>query len=323
MALQQDTIDKIAPRAPADSTARARVLNRLSNEHRYLTALLGVLDTQTKALAPGGTPDYHTLRDIVDYLSNFPDQHHHPLEDAVYEKLRENYHASTSMVAELLAEHDDMAAVTQSLKQKLDAMCAGSQNVKRPVLQANLEEYLQLYHRHISMEEGETFPLAKEHLSESDWQEIERTMRAPEDPVFGAGVTRRYRKVVDALDAAGEELAEDIAIIEWLGMQTILDSGAVLVDGASQVFDVVKHHTRRSWQEAFELIKTAQQADAKHSNLDLPRLIIGNNLKRCGKCLRHSRKIQQSVTDSIRETWSWQRNALGSLLRPDKSEDTH
>ena len=322
MVLLKDTPKKTESRDRSESTAGEKVLRRLNNEHKYFSALLDALSMQIKELRPGGKPDYYTMRDMVDYLINFPDQYHHPMEDAVYEKLRENHHGSTSMVIELLAEHNDMAAVTRSLKEKLDAMCSGSPSITRPILQAQLEEYLLLYRRHIDMEESKTFPLDKKYLKESDWQEIESSMRSPEDPVFGAGVTRRYRKVVRALESASGELAEDIAIVEWLGTQALLDSGSVLIDGASQVVDVMKHHTQRSWQEAFDLIKSAQQPAATHSNSDLPSLIISNNLRRARKCLRQSNKIRLDVKESLRESLSWERGAFGTLMNSIKGKDT-
>ena len=304
-------------------TAGERVLRRLSNEHVYLSTLLDALTVQTKALGPGGKPDYYTIRDIVDYLVNFPDQHHHPMEDAVYEKLRKNHHGSTSMVVELLAEHNDMAIATRSLKELLDGACAGQPKIKRPLLQARLEEYLQLYSAHINTEESKTFPMAAKHLKESDWLEIENSMQTPEDPIFGERVARRYHKVVSALESVNDELAEDIAIVEWLGTQAILDSGGVLIDGAVQSIDVLKHHAGKSWQEALELIKSTQQPEAVNTISDLPGLIIRNNIKRCREYLRHSSKIHKNVNESLRESWSWERGALGKLMSRDRNKRIH
>lgn len=316
--VSKKTSKKPVPRNRAKQTACDRVLQRLSNEHKYIFALLDVLTVQTKSLGPGGEPDYYTIRDIVDYLINFPDEHHHPMEDLVYEKLRKNHHESTGMVIELLAEHNDMAATTRSLKEKLDAMCSGSADVKRPILRAHLEEYLKLYRQHINMEESKTFPLARKHLSESDWKNVEDSMQAPEDPVFGERVARRYRKVVSALESANVDLAEDLAIMEWFGTQALLDSGGVLMEGASQVIDVMKHHTQRGWSEAIDMMKAVQQPDARHSKLELPGMILRNNLKRFRKTVQHSGKIRRDVRESLRESWPLDRNTFSAFLNASK-----
>ncbi len=62
--------------------------------------------------------------------------------------------------------------------------------VERPAL-----EYIALYRRHMAFEEQELFPLGKAHLSAGDWIDLNASMKAEEDPLFGDRVGERYREL--------------------------------------------------------------------------------------------------------------------------------
>lgn len=320
MATQNKTLKKNQTTNKGTKTPQQKVMLTLHNEHKYLSTLLDALDQQVSQLRPGGNPDYYTLRDMVDYLVNFPDAHHHPLEDAIYSKLKKRHKTSISTVEELLAEHKDMAKLTRSLKDKLHAQCEGKPTVKRPILHSDLEEYLQLYRQHINMEEGTSFPAAIKHLKEADWLEIAESMETPEDPIFGDRVARRYHKVVAALDAAQDELSGDVAMLDLLGTQALIESGSILLDGISQLSDITKHHFSLSWQEGQDLITEARDPDSGIASTDLPRLIFESTLQQCKDSLEHGKKIRQGVKSSLSETWSWQRDTFKKVFS--RSEST-
>ena len=70
----------------ADS-ALVGVIEMLYSEHSHFLSLLDTLEQETEKLKPGKVPDYHLLLDIVDYLTHYPDQYHHPREDLLFAKM--------------------------------------------------------------------------------------------------------------------------------------------------------------------------------------------------------------------------------------------
>jgi len=68
-------------------SALAGVIETLYSEHGYFLSLLDALEQEAEKLQPGRVPDYHLLLDIVDYLTHYPDQYHHPREDLLFAKM--------------------------------------------------------------------------------------------------------------------------------------------------------------------------------------------------------------------------------------------
>ena len=66
------------------------IVAMLHSEHRYMHALLDILEQQVEKLQPGRIADYPLMLDVVDYLSRYPDQYHHPREDLLFASLARN-----------------------------------------------------------------------------------------------------------------------------------------------------------------------------------------------------------------------------------------
>ena len=60
------------------------IIETLDSEHAYIFSLLDTLERQSEKLQPRKIPDYHLLLDIVDYLTHYPGQYHHPREDLLF-----------------------------------------------------------------------------------------------------------------------------------------------------------------------------------------------------------------------------------------------
>ena len=63
------------------------VIELLRREHRDIEKLLLVLERELGIFARGGHPDYEVIHAVICYFQIYPDTCHHPLEDAVFEKL--------------------------------------------------------------------------------------------------------------------------------------------------------------------------------------------------------------------------------------------
>ena len=137
--------------------------------------------------APG---DVGLMRDIMTYMTRFPDHTHHPMEDLMFERMRTCGLAPQTehTIAQLLREHASLAMTGEALRLALlrfeDRARSG-----RPALVAMGRDYVEFLRFHARLEERTVFVEAESRLGDADWTEIEQAFEERTDPVFGPAWT--------------------------------------------------------------------------------------------------------------------------------------
>ena len=94
----------------------ARILEELREDHRNLSRLLDLLEAECSEVPDDGEPDMELLRDIMCYMTVYPDAIHHPREDLVYAAMREHgltlQPSEARRVAELLGRDPTLTEMT-------------------------------------------------------------------------------------------------------------------------------------------------------------------------------------------------------------------
>jgi hemerythrin-like domain-containing protein len=162
-------------------------------EHMKFTRLLKLLEEQVTVFAQGGSPNYTLMRDIVYYLRNFPEVHHHRYENEVYGRMRERDPRLKPLADRLVQQHRVIAECGAKLLAMLEAAVNGAV-VARVELEAAAAAYLVYYRAHIDAEEAQMLPPVLATLERSDWAEIAATVEAQsrDDPLFGPQVEQRF-----------------------------------------------------------------------------------------------------------------------------------
>lgn len=168
------------------------VLDQLLREHRELEKLIAVLEQQLLMLENGKIPDFNTLKAVFQYFGNYPDLLHHPKEDLVYDRLEQRDPALAAGISGIVEEHFELAAMTRRI--------AGLVEVRMrpgPAPDDGLVElgraFVDLYRRHIAVEENELFPRALEVLDDADWAGIAAGASPETDPLFDGTVAAQYQ----------------------------------------------------------------------------------------------------------------------------------
>lgn len=169
-----------------------RIMAELHQDHMHLLRLLKMLVRHVHVLQNDGDPDFVMMIDIVEYIRNYSDYHHHPKEDRVYRVFKANYGRATHIVDGLLNEHQQIPKVTIAFQQLLDGALNGSIIINRNELSERITNFIDIQMNHLNIEEEKLFPLINETLQESDWVEIEAQMKVKDDPLFGSQVEDRY-----------------------------------------------------------------------------------------------------------------------------------
>ena len=177
----------------------SEIIWKLRDDHKKLAQLMDLIAREVRKFDAGEQPDYDLVRLILDYLRNYPDLYHHPLEDLVLRKLRRRDGAAAEAVGELDKEHEKLGHLTQRFAAALDNVLH-DETLPRDWFVDLASDYLTFQRRHMQMEEVIFFPAALRALSDDDWTEIATATARPDDPLFrddaGAGKYDRLHREI-------------------------------------------------------------------------------------------------------------------------------
>lgn len=165
----------------------------IQRDHVNLDRVLSVLETAVGDLASNLAPD-QTKLDLeplylaIYYIRVFPDRYHHPIEERIlFGALRARCPETAELIERLEGQHADGKRLIDTLDETLKAFDSGFPEGFEE-LRAAVGVYVDFQRQHISLEERELIPAAREHLRSEDWGAINRAFGTDSDPLFGANM---------------------------------------------------------------------------------------------------------------------------------------
>ena len=146
------------------------MLARLLVEHDHILKTLNFLEMQFLDLCRGGTPDYSLMRSILEYIQEYPEQVHHPLEDRIFSILLVRVD-ETGLIEKLIAEHAELETETRKISESLKLLEYGA--VPREDIMQQLSTFLIRQRQHMYIEEEKVHPLIESALTEEDWDHVQ------------------------------------------------------------------------------------------------------------------------------------------------------
>ena len=164
-----------------------KTIDIIHDEHRALASVLQALRFVVGEIRTGRLqPDFRLLASMVDYITQVPEIVHHPKEDRYFfPLLRSRSEKAAALIDLLEAQHRDGYTMTNALLKAL-IHYQSFESTGFAAFDALLQDYLDFNWKHLNVEEGELLPLAREALSETDWQELDAEFSANCDPFKGA-----------------------------------------------------------------------------------------------------------------------------------------
>ncbi|MEX0958875.1 MAG: hemerythrin domain-containing protein [Burkholderiales bacterium] len=180
----------------------ADLLNRWDKEHRNFSRLLDVFEVQLALLREDAEPNYELMLDIMDYLTGYSDQVHHPREDLIFAKVAEKLPSVGQAAEALLQQHREMAESGRDLHARLQSILNGGIE-SRESIEAAGRQYVAAFRSHMDREYRELFPAARKALSPAEWGQIENQSGQDEaDPLAAERLDQQYaalrRKIAGA-----------------------------------------------------------------------------------------------------------------------------
>ncbi|WP_295801019.1 hemerythrin domain-containing protein [uncultured Microbulbifer sp.] len=181
------------------------IYRQLCCDHKHMQRLLDVFETLLQQL---GKQDRNPatltmILDALDYLSVYPDQWHHPVEDLVFEQLLGKPVDVRDVINRTFKEHHQIAVATRKMNSLFYAV-ANDAAVEREQLFGAAREFIELQRRHLQRENEILFPLVAEMLTENDWDDVQNKIQQRQSMHFNTGVKRLYESVYEELAEPAE-----------------------------------------------------------------------------------------------------------------------
>lgn len=174
------------------------VMEQLSQDHIHIARLLDFIDREVAKAGTDQDLEIALLRDIMEYVTSYPDVYHHPLEDRLFAELAGHAGAAQTEIDALQAEHRELLALGRRFLEALNLLLM-DEGVRVDAFLAMARDYTTLQRRHLHREERGLFRVARETLTADEWAELDAGFARAPDPVFGQGVKRMYETLSSAL----------------------------------------------------------------------------------------------------------------------------
>ena len=173
----------------------------IKTEHRNLESVLFTLGHLVKEIEKDKLIPLNVFHGIVYYLDSFLDRYHHPKENKyLFPALLERHPKSTNIIEQLGKQHGQGEKLLSNVAKALSAFeFLGQAGFSR--FRDAVQEYIDFERNHIHLEETEILPLAKQHLTASDWLPIETAFLGNEDPLFGTGPSSEFQTLFNSLSS--------------------------------------------------------------------------------------------------------------------------
>ena len=102
------------------------ILNDLHEDHRNMAVMLDLLARETEHIRDGEKPDYELIHDIMRYMTTYSDAVHHPKEDIIYSRLREEREDLADGLDDVSHDHELIATLGGRLRDDVEAVIAGA-----------------------------------------------------------------------------------------------------------------------------------------------------------------------------------------------------
>ena len=183
----------------------SKVVGDLHRDHRNIRDLLDLLAREIDAVDDASGGDFELMRDIMVYMTRYPDHTHHPKEDLMFERMRKRGVApdTEETIGKLLREHAALAEKGGTFRDMLTGVVDGAL-VEREVLVATGRDYTDFLRYHARLEDETVFIEASDLLDEADWSAIEKAFEAQVDPVFGSVVQDEFQALYEHIRSQAE-----------------------------------------------------------------------------------------------------------------------
>ncbi len=235
----------------------------IKNEHKYMTMLIQLLEEQLELLEDKKAADFNLMYDIMHYLDHFPDQFHHPKEDLMLSLVVKRDPSMKKAVRQIEKEHAQLRAQGKKAFNALKSAIGDYSTTKKQKIASLCNDYVASLKTHMHKEEKDILPYAKDLLDINDWQEIATQFAPVKDPLFGPKVQEPYNKLYDQIKDRFDKAAEEVTLVEFIGISAIMESIEPLSNGFEEIGTIIKEKSKEAYKKNVRCYKTLLRAQTR------------------------------------------------------------
>lgn len=204
--------------------SRPRILKELHLDHKRLARILTALEAWSDDAADADAATIDRVGAMIEYLAEYPETMHHPLEDRVFDLLllRSLSAEDRDIVVTNAKQHRDLRDRTKALAAELDG-ALGKDTFSAEKLKRLAKDYARIQFDHMGFEETVVFPVAEREFSAEDWAAIESAERLSHDPLFDQRLTR-FQSLYDFVTDDDKPLSSSLRQPDFDGLPDMADS---------------------------------------------------------------------------------------------------
>ena len=173
----------------------------MNEEHKNILRIIKVVRKVCFNIMKGTEINYKDLEDIIEFIRNYADSHHHKKEeDILFNRITENLGQLGEKLVKhgMLVEHDYGRLYISNLVEAIEKVKGGDEEAKLDII-ANAISYTHLMERHIDKEDRVVYTFAERNLKENILDEINSECLKFEDD--NETVKNKYIEVLSKLEA--------------------------------------------------------------------------------------------------------------------------
>jgi hemerythrin-like domain-containing protein len=177
----------------------SKPFQQLVTDHRNIKKLLQYLRNEVKHY-DDALEDTDTARilEALDYLSDYPQNFHHPMEEVAMDLLVERNVGDKDAILKVRAQHQEIERETRKLADLFEQIY-NDQIVPVSRIKEQLARYYDLQSLHLETEDKTIMPLFEKTFSEADWDWISCQVENRHDPLFFAPYTESFQELSQSL----------------------------------------------------------------------------------------------------------------------------
>jgi hemerythrin-like domain-containing protein len=178
------------------------MLDIIHNDHRNINQLLRILRKKIKSLEEDKEIDYRLVKAIINYMKNYSDKYHHPMEDLIYAYYLKFRVVPDEVAIRLSREHELIKEVTIELNDLIEMVLLDAIVPKEQCLE-KLSVFVEMQAAHLMYEESQILPGIRESLSADDWSNLQQQWKHNhyDDPLFGDKIGEEYKALAERINS--------------------------------------------------------------------------------------------------------------------------
>lgn len=163
----------------------------LHKDHINLNRILDTLRAKVAKLRGGTRPNFRLMSEVIGYISDYADRHHHPIEDQMFDYFRGRDAQLDEVMQQCTDQHQKLHGLSHDLNDALEGILADTPMPMEAFID-KLDSYVMAQKAHLDFEESKIFPLMDQIAEEEDWEALDERLPKNEDPLFGENRSEQY-----------------------------------------------------------------------------------------------------------------------------------